>query len=62
MAIQKVEIRRIEVWHQPWAKNSQDSISMEKKLSTCHPRCRGSINRKITVQASPGKNETISPK
>jgi hypothetical protein len=40
------------------AKSWQDSISTNKWIMlvcACHPRHIGSINRKITVQAGPGK-------
>jgi hypothetical protein len=56
LAIWEVEIQRIAVQGQPWARSSQDPISTNGKVwwhMPIIPATQGSKNRKIVVQVVP---------
>jgi hypothetical protein len=57
LATQEAKIKRMEIQGQPWQKVCKTS-SQQKRLgmvACIYPRYLRSVNRKIAVQASPGK-------
>jgi hypothetical protein len=55
-AIWEAEIGRITVHCQLGQKLAISSNKLTLVAQTCHLSCTGGINRRIEVQASPGKN------